>query len=249
MDHVSCIIPYYNEQARIGRIVKAVVASEWVKEVILVNDGSDDLGYIGPKHPKIIHLKHKVNKGKSDAMKTGFFAAKEKYVMFLDADLNGLTTNNVDQLILPVLKGNFDVSISKREYFSFFDVFTGDRVMNRNDWTVFFQNVEATNNGTEIRMNRFTLLAQMRFCRVNWSGVTQTYKAEKIGYFQGMIKDFSYVYRWMNELGYACYSVTYLYFWIIMLCKNDSINNILYNNYLSMYHSSISYLTLQSSTK
>lgn len=249
MDYVSCIIPYYNEQARIGHIVKVVVASEWIKEVILVNDGSDDGGYIGPKHPKIKHLKHAANKGKSAAMKTGFFEAKEKFVMFLDADLNGLTTKHIDHLILPVLNGSYEVSISKREYFSFFDVFTGDRVMNKNDWDVFFQNVNATNNGTEIRMNRFTLLSQMKFCRVNWTGVTQTYKAEKIGYFKGMIKDFSYVYRWMNELGYACYSVTYLYFWIIMLSKNDFFNKVLYNNYFSMYHSSISYLAIPSSSK
>lgn len=77
----------------------------------------------------------------------------------------------------------------------------------------------------------------MQYLRVDWKGVTQTYKAEKIGYFKGMMKDFSYVYQWMNELGYACYCVTYLFFWIIMLNRVKAINQLLYNGFYDMFHS------------
>ena len=88
----------------------------------------------------------------------------------------------------------------------------------------------------------FMLISKMRFVRVDWKGVKQTYKSQKIGYFKGMKKDFKYVFGWMNELGYGCYSVTYVFFWMIMLSRFKDLNNWLYDTYEGMFYKKISNL-------
>jgi cellulose synthase/poly-beta-1,6-N-acetylglucosamine synthase-like glycosyltransferase len=39
---LSCIIPAYNEAARIGAVLDAVLGHPWIDEVIVVDDGSTD---------------------------------------------------------------------------------------------------------------------------------------------------------------------------------------------------------------
>ncbi|ADP77864.1 glycosyl transferase family 2 [Methanothermus fervidus DSM 2088] len=80
------IIPAYNEEKSIGKIVKECLK---YGEVLVVDDGStDNTSKIAKKYGAKV-IKHEKNKGKGAALKTGIKAAlKEKYdtLIFLDAD-------------------------------------------------------------------------------------------------------------------------------------------------------------------
>lgn len=106
---VSTIIPVFNEEKTIGNILKTLMKIEDISQVIVVDDGSKDNTYrIVNKFPVKL-IKHKKNKGKGAAMKSGVKKTRNDIVLFLDGDLKGLTQKNVTDLITPVQreKANF----------------------------------------------------------------------------------------------------------------------------------------------
>lgn len=83
----SIIIPAYEEEKGLF-----VVLSKMVNilgndcEIIVVDDGSNDLtSKVASKFPCKV-IKHEVNKGKGNALRTGVFAAQGKNIIFIDAD-------------------------------------------------------------------------------------------------------------------------------------------------------------------
>lgn len=91
--NIAILIPAYNE----GKYIKDVLAEclPYRLDLIIIDDGSTDNTieiiekFPKPVEPKIILIKHQLNKGKGEALKTGFaFAAKNNYsgVITLDAD-------------------------------------------------------------------------------------------------------------------------------------------------------------------
>src|SRR5258708_696639 len=115
MKKVSCIIPAYNEGERIGRVLEAAVGHHLIEEIIVIDDGSSDntkdivKGFGG-----VTFIEHGTNKGKSAAVHAGIMKSKGELLLFLDADLIGLTASHITQLIEPVLSGKADASISLR---------------------------------------------------------------------------------------------------------------------------------------
>ena len=71
-------------------LIERVLASPWVAEVIVVDDGSVDgtgqkLAEIADGRVRVIQ--HEVNRGKGAALRTGFVSATADYVVVQDADL------------------------------------------------------------------------------------------------------------------------------------------------------------------
>lgn len=90
---IAILIPAYNE----GKYIKNVLLEclQYGLDLIIIDDGSSDntVEIIeklpGSFKPKIILIKHMVNKGKGEALKTGFdFAVKNNYsgIITIDAD-------------------------------------------------------------------------------------------------------------------------------------------------------------------
>lgn len=88
---VSVVIPVYNQQELIRRVVEAVFESTYPNlEVIAVNDGSNDntgevLDALASKNPKLKVI-HKPNGGKRTAVATGFYASEGEFVVLVDSD-------------------------------------------------------------------------------------------------------------------------------------------------------------------
>lgn len=111
---VSCLIPAWNEAARIGPVLTATIGHPLLTETIVIDDGSTDgtadlaakLGSLVLRQPK--------NGGKSRAVARGLSEAKGQIVLLLDADLQGLTPSHVTGLLSPLFTGQASASISLR---------------------------------------------------------------------------------------------------------------------------------------
>ncbi len=87
---LSVVVAAYNEERTIATLLTRVVASPWVEEVIVVDDGSAD-GTLDQARTvddnRIRVVEHGVNRGKGAALRTGFALARADYVVVPDADL------------------------------------------------------------------------------------------------------------------------------------------------------------------
>jgi glycosyltransferase involved in cell wall biosynthesis len=83
------IIPAFNEEKRLGGLLKKISSSCSLKNVLVVDDGSTDKTAIIAEKVGSKVLKHKKNQGKGIALRTGFdFAVINNYnaVITMDAD-------------------------------------------------------------------------------------------------------------------------------------------------------------------
>lgn len=93
MRKLSIIIPAFNEEKTIARVIKRVADQNlgmWQKEIIVVDDGSTDKTEEEIKKleiEKLIFLHHKQNYGKGTAIKTALGHVTGDAVIIQDADL------------------------------------------------------------------------------------------------------------------------------------------------------------------
>ncbi len=87
MPTVSIILPAYNEEEVIGRVVASILAvarDDW--EIIVVDDGSSDETAARAMVDGVLLIRHPYNKGNGAAVKTGLRAATGDLVCLMDAD-------------------------------------------------------------------------------------------------------------------------------------------------------------------
>jgi len=88
---ISIIVPVYNEEKTLARILDSLLDLPIEKEIIAVDDGSTDSSpnmlreY--SERQKIIYIRHDTNRGKGAAIVTGLTAANGDYTVIQDADL------------------------------------------------------------------------------------------------------------------------------------------------------------------
>jgi glycosyltransferase involved in cell wall biosynthesis len=95
VDELSIVLPAYNEEANIERVVRQVMAYLEPKgidyEILPVNDGSRDrtgeiLARLAQESPRVRPQQHVQNRGYGAALRTGFDAANRRYVFYMDGD-------------------------------------------------------------------------------------------------------------------------------------------------------------------
>lgn len=111
----SIIIPVYNEEKTIEKILKKVLASPIEKEVIVVNDGSNDktLKILGKYKKEITYVSHQKNLGKGRAIRTGLKYASGEIVLIQDADLE-YDPSDYQNLIKPIIEKKAKVVFGSR---------------------------------------------------------------------------------------------------------------------------------------
>lgn len=113
---VSIVIPVYNEQNTIRTILDKVLALPFEKEVIVVNDCSNDdtesiLRELSHPDLKVVH--GEVNRGKGHAVREGFRIATGDVVLIQDADLE-YDPDDIPGLLEPIAAGCADVVYGSR---------------------------------------------------------------------------------------------------------------------------------------
>ncbi|MCQ6253888.1 glycosyltransferase family 2 protein [Methanocaldococcus sp.] len=121
MKKVSIVIPAYNEEKTIKKILEKIlkVKLPLEKEIIVVNDGSTDrtkeiVEEFIKNHPnENIKLINKKNEGKGSALKVGIRHSTGDIIIIQDADLE-YDPNDYLKLIKPILEGKAKVVYGSR---------------------------------------------------------------------------------------------------------------------------------------
>lgn len=203
MIKVSCIVPAYNEESRIRKILGTLQRSDLINEIIVVDDGSTDKtsGVVKECFPKVKVLRKSVNSGKANALITGAQEAKGEILFFCDADLTGISSKHIHNLITPVITKKTKMVVGYQEFMNVFTKrrstksgftdFTkgigGEKVLYKKE----FFNIPDLNNsgyGLELKIIDYFKNKSIPFEYLLLDGVGHQHKIRKWG-FRGIVKE------------------------------------------------------------
>ncbi len=115
---LSVVIPVYNEEKTLERIVEKVLLIPQLLEVVIVDDCSiDQTAEIAQKlvaaHPLVKYIRQPQNAGKTAALRTGFALTAGAVVIVQDADLE-YDPADIPEVITPIIEGYADVVYGSR---------------------------------------------------------------------------------------------------------------------------------------
>ncbi len=116
--YLSVVVPAYNEENTLATVVRKLTKLPNLLEVIIVDDCSKDrtpeiARRLSSEHPQVKVVRHEVNSGKTEALKTGFQQTTGEIVIVQDADLEYDPTE-IPVLIQPIVEGYADVVYGSR---------------------------------------------------------------------------------------------------------------------------------------
>jgi len=183
----------YNEEPTIGNIVKTLADSNHFRDIIVISDGSTDAtaekaASAGATLVHQLPWKH----GKGAAMMHGVAHTDAPLLFFLDADLKGLEQKHLDSLLMPVLKGECDMSVGLRDrgkwltaLTRFLPLISGERVLNRK---IFEDIPDKYLRGfmVETALNYYCRIHKLKICRCKMPGLNMRKKMQKVGAIKGI---------------------------------------------------------------
>ncbi len=122
------VVPAYNEESTIARILERIAAAPFSKEIVVVDDGSTDgtrayldrvqggeATFRGPDgRPVPVRVLHQAeNRGKGAALRRGFSEVRGDIVLVQDADLE-YDPRDYPKLLEPILQGEADIVFGSR---------------------------------------------------------------------------------------------------------------------------------------
>ncbi len=190
---VAAIIPAFNEAERIAAVLDPLLSSPVVDEVVVVDDGSTDGTAAVAERYAVRLVRLPENRGKAAAMAAGVEASQGDVLLFLDADLTGLTPSHVERLVRAYAEGDADVVIGvfrngrigtdlSQRIAAFL---SGQRVMSRAHWARARGAIEDTEFGIETALARLAAKEGWRKKKVELHGVSHVRKEEKRGFWLG----------------------------------------------------------------
>ncbi len=192
---IAAILPAFNEEGRVGVVLEELLKVELVGEVIVVNDGSTDDtaaqagSYLGVK---VVTLSK--NEGKGAAIWAGINSTAADILVLFDADLVGLTTKHIEDLIDPLLKDeSVDMTLGKftkgRAATNFSQALvphiTGQRAFRRS-FLSGMEDFSKTGFGVEIAFTKQAKEISAKVIEVIMPNVTHVMKEEKLGIQKGL---------------------------------------------------------------
>jgi glycosyltransferase involved in cell wall biosynthesis len=116
--YLSVVVPAYNEENTLAAVTGKLLKLAHLREVIIVDDCSKDRTpeialQLSAEYPQIKVVRHSVNSGKTEALKTGFQHTTGEIVIVQDADLE-YDPAEIPGLIQPIVEGYADVVYGSR---------------------------------------------------------------------------------------------------------------------------------------
>lgn len=192
--NVGAIIPAFQEAPRIDPILQCAADSDLFSSIVVVDDGSSDQTLeVAGQYP--VHtIRHPRNLGKGAALQTGLDHLEEQdVVVFLDADLVGVTGEHLESLVRPLrerpglgmtvarfIEGRFAVDLQQK----WFAILNGQRALTR-EFIKRLPDLSWTRFGVEVLITRFARDLEVPASQVLWPAVTHYTKEEKFGPLMG----------------------------------------------------------------
>ena len=192
MHSVTAIIPAFNEERTIGDVIKVLQRVNLIDKIIVVSDGSvDSTVDIAKKHEvEIVELRDNIGKG--GALRKGVDASLSEIMLFVDADLIGLKEQHIIELLLPILKGEVDMTIGVFKSGRFTTdlaqrvapYLSGQRAIKRYIIDN-IPNIDITRFGVEIALTKYVTNNNIKYKEVFLENLTHVMKEEKLGLIKG----------------------------------------------------------------
>ncbi len=195
-NRVAAIVSALNEEKTIGNILKTLLQSREIDEVILVDDGSTDrTAEIGKKVGAMVISSNKIGRsGKGEAMERGVKSTEAEVIVFFDADLIGLKEEHISQLVKPILDKEAFMVVGIRDRYSGLPgliikidpllAIGGERAMNRS----LFESVPKNFRqgfAVETALNFYCLKHRLKVIYPKLKGLTVVVKEKKWGFYKG----------------------------------------------------------------
>jgi glycosyltransferase involved in cell wall biosynthesis len=192
---IDAVVPARNEAATVATVVEACRRCSAVREVIVVDDGSvdDTAERAVASGAKVIHRGDAgvpAGGSKAHAMEAGVAASDAPALLFVDADLLGLTSDHLEQVCRPFLDGTATMSVGWFDYGAWNPLVlrlpptTGERVVPR--WVFEAIPPEKRDGYTiEIMINEVIAEGRLPTTARIMRGVTHRTKRQKLGRLEG----------------------------------------------------------------
>lgn len=205
---VTAIIPAFNEEQTIGNVLNCLKDVQEVTQIIVVSDGSTDGTAEVARSCGVDVIELPENVGKGGAVKSGADNCKNDIILFLDADLIGLTDRHVMDLIKPVLDNEADMTIgifkNGRIVTDLAQKVTpclsGQRAIRREVFNR-IPNIDITRYGVEVALTKFIDKNSVRVTEVYLEDMTHVTKEEKLGLVKGVQARFKMYWDIVKILG------------------------------------------------
>ena len=188
---IDAVVPARNEASTIADVITALRDCEYVREVVVVDDGSrDDTADVARAAGAKV-IRREVERGsKAHAMAAGVAATDADAIFFVDADLIGVTPAHLDAICKPFVEHRCAMSIGTFDYGWRNPIVlrmphtTGERVIPR--W-VFEAIPPERLDGFTIETTINEVIAEARLTTVArvMKGVTHRTKRDKFGTVEG----------------------------------------------------------------
>lgn len=191
----AAIVPAYNEEKNIQRVLKVLLRCEEIDEVLVIDDGSKDNTAQVSREAGARVITLEGNQGKGGAMRAGVESTDAEIISFFDADLVNLCPEHISLLMKPVITGEAVMSAAVRDRYWGLPLFfvkldpllaiAGERAMKR---FVFESIPEEFMKGfaVETSLNYFCKVNNLKIAYPMLKGLGVIVKEKKWGWLKGL---------------------------------------------------------------
>lgn len=208
MIKISCIIPAFNEEKNIEKILSVVsyFLNSEIYEIIVIDDFSSDktVEVIEKNYPFIKLIKNSKNLWKSASVAKWIQNSNWNFIFLIDADLIWLTKENIKGFLMPILNKKCDVTISflKNSWplfpFKKIDYCSGQRVISK---AILMQEInkikELKSYWLEVFINYLIIKNKLSIKVIKWKNVENNFHHKKDGFIRWWWKNLKI---WHNVL-------------------------------------------------
>ena len=191
---IATIIPAFNEAKTIGTILNTLKRCSRIDQIIVVSDGSTDSTVeeaLRVDNIEVIELLE--NRGKGGAIKAGLDHTSAEIILFLDADLIGLTPAHVNALLQPVIDGTAPMAIGIFEKGrvatdiaqKMAPFLSGQRAVRR-ELLESISDLDLSRFGAEVALHRYVEDHKIPVTVVQLPDLSHVMKEEKLGLCKGL---------------------------------------------------------------
>ena len=193
MNKFDAIVPTFNEANRIENVLRVLINSKYIANVIVVDDGSTDNTFGQLKDFPDIQLIHLAqNHGKGEAVKIGLSEVKTSAVFLFDADLQGLKEENIQEMHDAYCQNPTSLVVGLRQKSRLYiqhwlranilPLIAGERLLSTSDLQEIMKNKGTADYGLEPYMNAYFRKNKKKIKTILLRGVNDVPKWKKSSY-------------------------------------------------------------------